>query len=466
MAKPSLPFLPTSPLHRAPADAAALIDDTTEIWLTYGALRAEIEKLQPFFKDSAKKLTVCCIPNSIEGVTAYLAAAASGHAIAMADATMPHFQDVVAAYRPQWVIAPEGIELVGYTRAAWPFRTLQLLENRAAAGTDIHPDLYLLLLTSGSTGNSKGVRLSYKNIASNTEDIVKSLGITEKTCAFAHLPLSYSYGLSVLHMQLAIGGSCVLTGHGMMNREFWQSARARRVTLFPGVPYHYEMLAKLGLTRIDVPDVKTFLQAGGKMRNELTQDLHRQIEARGGEFFIMYGQTEAGPRISCLPLHKHPEKIGSCGQVLPSGQLNVIDDEVIYTGPNVMMGYAEGHDDLARGDLMGGRLATGDMGELDGEGYLYISGRKQRFAKPFGQRVSLDDLERIAGVRVPAAALELGDKIVLAVEGQDRAFCDKIKVVVLSETHLPPTWFDVRSVDTFPRKPNGKIDYARLKEIL
>jgi acyl-coenzyme A synthetase/AMP-(fatty) acid ligase len=460
---PSLPFLSNLQIHE---NAPALIDDTTNEWISYGALQTQIKNLLPIFHHDDKKLILCCVPRAVQGVVSYLAAAASGHAIMMVDEAMPCIGDIVNAYQPYWIIVSEKLSVTGYRSVAWGVQNSQLLQKIESSSAIIHPDLFLVLLTSGSTGSAKGVRLSYKNIAHNTNAIIESLGISFQTRGLVHLSLSYSFGLSVLHAQLAVGGSCVLTEHGMMSKEFWHVVRTHCATLFPGVPYHYEMLNKLGLARIDAPSLTVFLQAGGKMRDELTRDMWQKIGNRHGQFFVMYGQTEASPRMTCLPLHHYPKKLGSCGFALSGGTIEIVNNEVIYTGANVMMGYAENYIDLAKGDILLGRLETGDKGSLDADGCLTIHGRKHRFAKLFGQRIALDDLEIIAGAVTQVAAIEYDDKIIVVHTEKDTAVNEKVKSALLTATHLPPPCIEVRNVIALPRNANGKIDYHILKGML
>src|SRR5205085_377478 len=138
---------------------------------------------------------------------------------------------------------------------------------------------------------------------------------------------------------------------------------------------------------------------------QLIAELAGRMAAAGGRMFVMYGQTEAGPRMTTLPPGRLAAKLGSVGAAIPGGALASqtaggettqpqITGEVIYRGPNVMMGYAETAAELARGDDNGGRLATGDLGYLDADGDLWLTGRSKRIGKVFGVRVQLDDLER------------------------------------------------------------------------
>ncbi len=462
----TLPFLPNTVLHRAlvPDDTPALFDDKSVAWTTYGEVREKIDAMQVCFAALEKDLIFCVAPRTVDGAVAYMGATASGHAVALVDPSMTHLRGVVAAYRPRWIMAPLDHAYQGYGKVEdFPLTGMALWKRFGEAGGFIHPRLYLILLTSGSTGSSKGVRLSYANVASNTSAVIESLSMEGGVCAVGHLPLSYSFGLSVLNTAMAVGGRVLLTEEGMMSPAFWSRARAQEANLFPGVPYHFEMLLRLSLEGLKIPSLKTFLQAGGKMPVPMTQKVLEAVMARQGGLYIMYGQTEASPRISSFPLHLHPEKIGSSGIPMSGGHVEIVDNEIIYHGPNVMMGYAITREDLCKGDGMHGRLPTGDHGSVDADGYLTVLGREKRIAKLYGQRVALDDLEKFAAALAPVVAIERDQQILLITTAAEESLRDRIKALVMSETGLPPTWLEVRSVADIPHQPNGKVDYQRLR---
>jgi len=463
---PALPFL--SFLAPSGRDGApALRDDLAPAWLSYKETRERVLSLLPSLKATQRGLVFCGLPRSVEGALAYLTSAASGHAAMMLDPGTPQLDGLIEAYQPEWIILPADLPAHKlYRRVNWGLFGLALWQRTETSSALLHPDLFLLLLTSGSTGGRKAVRLSYANIAHNTNAIIASLDLASQECALLHLPLAYSFGLSVLNMQLTTGGSVLLTEYSLMSREIWELARAHEATLFAGVPTHYEMLARLGLDRLQVSKLNTFLQAGGKMPLPLTQEMLKQVQARQGKLFIMYGQTEASPRLTCFPLHKMPEKIGAAGYVLKDGKLSIEDGEIIYTGPNVMMGYAESRADLSQSDTQRGRLATGDLGQLDNDGCLRITGRKQRFAKLHGERISLDDLELLARIVIVAYALEDRDKIVLVTTSKDPATHQQLKDHLIKTTGLAPTWLEVRVVDAIPYQTSGKVDYRKIREWL
>lgn len=467
MKKTDLSFLPTNTEHRdrITDDCLALYDDTSESWMTYGYLRARIETAAAVFETKERGVVLCSLPRSIEGVIAYLAAAHAGHAIILSNPDNEKFEDLIETYKPEWVVSSQSINSKTYTSSDWSLKTLSLFANRSTH-SEVHPELYLMLLTSGTTGNSKAVRLSYKNLESNTDAIVKSLNLSSDSTALGHLPLSYSFGLSVLHMQLAVGGRCILSDETMMSSGLWKMAKEQEATLFAGVPYQYEMLMRLGLYRLDVPSMTCFIQAGGKMQKPMVERLYNEISKRqNGELHVMYGQTEASPRMTSLPIHLHTDKIGSTGKVLEGGSATIEDGELYYQGPNIMMGYAKTREELENGDDTGGILKTGDMAVIDEDGFITITGRKQRFAKLFGQRISLDDLEKIASAHGFAVAVEGIEKAVIFARKQGEEICAQIKADIIDQTQMQPAWVEVRSIDDIPHKFNGKIDYEKIQTL-
>jgi acyl-CoA synthetase (AMP-forming)/AMP-acid ligase II len=191
----------------------------------------------------------------------------------------------------------------------------------------------------------------------------------------------------------------------------------------------------------------------------------------------MYGQTEAGPRITTLPSEQLEAKLGSVGPALRGGRLVVLgpdgaplppggQGEIIYHGPNVMLGYAEARADLARGDDMAGRLETGDVGYLDVDGCLFLTGRTKRFAKLFGLRISLDEVERRLARHVPCAVVDVGERIAVLHEPAEESALRAAIRSVADEYQLPQASFMLRSAAALPVKANGKIDYAAVRTLV
>ncbi|MEV6347057.1 AMP-binding protein [Actinoplanes sp. NPDC051851] len=326
----------------------------------------------------------------------------------------------------------------------------------------VHPDLALLLTTSGSTGNPKLVRLSRGAVLANAEQVAESLGITGADVAITTLPLFYSYGMSVLHSHLLRGATVVLERTGIMQRDFWTAVNEHRVTSMAFVPYQYEMLRRLRFDPAKYPSLRTITQAGGRLRTQLVTEFAGKMAAAGGRMFVMYGQTEAAPRMATLPPERIAEKLGSAGLPMPGGSFAIEDDEVVYRGPNVMMGYAETGADLAAGDELNGVLRTGDLGRLDEEGFLFLTGRLKRMGKVFGVRINLDDVER----NFPVTAVAGDDRLHVFAEGvsDDEARALRTKIAEWLGSHF--TGIDVRVIEALPLLPNGKTDYRALEASL
>jgi acyl-CoA synthetase (AMP-forming)/AMP-acid ligase II len=388
----------------------------------------------------------CGMRNNLTSVLRYLAAWRSGRPIALLDPDLPPgaLAELVARFRPA--------ALLGFTHAADgspPRREVP----------EPHPDLAVLLATSGSTGNPKLVRLSRQAVLANATAIATALSIAPDEIAPTSLPLHYSYGLSVLNSHLLAGATVMLTEAGLLERSFWTHLDAHRCTSLAAVPYQYEMLRRLRYDRAEHPALTTLTQAGGR----LGQDLVQEFAGQADRFFVMYGQTEATARIAVLPPDRLADKPGSAGPAIPGGRLTVDEGEVVYHGPNVMMGYAETAADLARGDDLGGVLRTGDLGRLDSEGFLYLTGRLKRIAKIFGVRVNLDDVERLLRGSVPVAATSGDDRVTVWAEGLDAAGRAGLARKLGAELRVHWSGFDVRAVDSLPLLATGKIDYRALE---
>jgi len=267
-----------------------------------------------------------------------------------------------------------------------------------------------------------------------------------------------------------------LINDSITSPSFWSKIGTVGGSHFPGVPFHYVALARLGAGL--VPDsVKTFTQAGGALDLRVQTKIREWAAQRGGQFFVMYGQTEASPRMATLQHADHVRKAGSVGVALAGGQFSIVDDSgaplpadtvgtVVYEGPNVMLGYAMSGADLHKGDEMNGRLKTGDLGRLDAEGFLYLTGRTKRFAKIAGYRLGLDEIEKELFAVCPVACLDLGEKIAVAHE-QESETALKARVRELADNYkVPSSSFALRRITQIPRASSGKIDYARLKDLV
>ncbi len=431
-------------------DRRVLYDAERSSWVTEGELRATVDERLRLLDAAEKKLAFLFCRTDLNTVAWYLACLESQHAVALLDnALSAEFREnLIDLYQPEFVISAEGVSKREITNAS-----------------ELHPDLKQLLSTSGSTGSPKFVRLTERNVVSNAQSIASALAIREEDCPIATLPLHYSYGLSVLNSHLLVGAPVVLTEQSIISAGFWETVRTLRCTSFAGVPYTYQMLKRLDIAKLDGGCIRVLTQAGGKMGESLISHFAEIMREREGRFFVMYGQTEATARIAILQPDRLSDKLGSVGNPIPGGSIEVIDGEIIYTGPNVMLGYATCRADLAKGDELNGRLHTADMGYVDEEGFLFLTGRTKRDAKLFGLRINLDEVEQLMHGHGPAAVIGKENKLVVFCEFGDSSSFDDLRRELGLRLNVAVAGLEFRRIEKLPTKASGKIDYDLLKAL-
>lgn len=338
----------------------------------------------------------------------------------------------------------------------------------------LYEELALLLTTSGSTGSPKFVRQSYTNVLDNAQSIAEYLELNETERPITTLPMNYTYGLSIINSHLLAGATILVTEKTLMQKEFWNFFKETGATSFGGVPYTYEILDKLRFYRMELPSLCTMTQAGGKILPELHEKFAKYAEEHGKKFVVMYGQCEATARMGYLPPEKAVEKKGSMGIAIPGGRFHLVDGggkeiavpdttgELVYEGKNVTLGYAECGEDLIKGDERNGILETGDMAQFDKDGYFYIVGRKKRFLKIYGNRVNLDEVDRLikGEFGIEAASAGVDDHMYIFVT--DGKYAEPVKDFVVDKTRLNQAAFQVITIDEIPKNDSGKTLYKEL----
>ncbi len=460
-------------------DNIAVITDRKER-LTYKELVSDSDVLMNNLEKRTVLFLVC--RNCIESICAYIGALRNGIVPVMINEEMNRelFYNLYNIYKPAYLYGPENwnnLEQSNPERIG-KYREFVMYRTGFKERHKLNDKLALLLTTSGSTGSSKLVRQSYVNIVSNARAIAEYLELNEGERPITTLPMNYTYGLSIINSHLLVGAAILLTDYTLLNREFWNFFKEEGATSFGGVPYTYEILKKLRFFRMELPSLKTMTQAGGKLSPELHKEFARYAEENNKRFVVMYGQTEATARMAYLPWNKSIEKCGSMGIAIPGGKLWLRDEEgnsvtvsdvigeLIYEGENVTLGYAETAEDLEKDDERGGVLETGDMAKCDSDGYFYIVGRKKRFLKIFGNRVNLDEAERMIKeefTELDCACAGLDDKLYAFVTIQEDRTIQAVKRFLAQKTGLNPTAFSVKAIDKLPKNEAGKTLYKNLE---
>ncbi len=291
------------------------------------------------------------------------------------------------------------------------------------------------------------------------------------------LPVNYCFGASVLHTHLYQGGGVVFDRRFMFPDKVLQSMAQLDCTTFAGVPTAYNvLLRRSNLRSIAMPRLRRFLQAGGSLAPQ------RINEIRGifpqAKFYVMYGQTEATARISCLEPERWEEKSASVGRPMDNLQVRIVDErgndlpagqtgELLVAGPSICSGYLNDPDETSR-VFSEGWLRTRDLARQDADGYLWIEGRKGAFLKMRGVRVSFPEVEAkvlaIPGVYECVARAtahpEAGEALILFIV-PDQGIRIGMEDV---RRHLPAHWAidSIRLVSELPKTSAGKIAFSSL----
>jgi acyl-CoA synthetase (AMP-forming)/AMP-acid ligase II len=346
-------------------------------------------------------------------------------------------------------------------------------------------DLAALMPTSGSTGLPHLVMVTHGNLRSNTEAIIRSQNLCADERAMLIMPISYCFGASVMHTHLYQGGAVVYDSRFMFPDKVLHAINAYKCTTFAGVPIIYNiLLRRSNLKSIPLPSLRRFLQAGGSLAPNSVCEMRPIVPS--ADFYVMYGQTEATARISCLPAKELQNKLGSAGLPLDNLQVRIADEqgrevpdgevgEIQVRGRSVCAGYLDDPEATAR-KFGGGWLKTGDFASCDEHGYLWIKGRTDDFIKIRGVRVSVGEVEAkvaaLAGVSECAAVgvkhPEAGEALALFIVAEKAAQSENGSLGERVRRALPPHWtcVSVKLVTELPRTSNGKIARSELPALL
>jgi acyl-CoA synthetase (AMP-forming)/AMP-acid ligase II len=397
-----------------------------------------------------RRLVLIETRNDLATLVHYVAVMACGHVAMPVPAGRDHTA-ILHTYEPGVVIDAAGIHHGGRHHR-------------------LHDELALVLTTSGSTGSPKLVRLSHRNLVSNAAAIAEYLDIRETDRAATTLPMSYCYGLSVIHSHLLRGAGLILTDRSVVDGAFWELFRSHRGTAFAGVPHTFELLERVGAEVLDLPHLRYLTQAGGRMPPERVRQFAELGRQQGWDLFVMYGATEATARMAYLPPQLALSRPGAIGRPIPGGAFSIEpcdasgDDvgELVYRGPNVMMGYAHGPADLALGKTVE-TLHTGDIARRDADGLYEVIGRSGRFVKVYGLRIDLHRIE--AALRdhgVTAFCTDVDDHLAVAATTHDE---DEVQTLAAAAAGVPAGAVTAVAVAELPMLPSGKPDYPAVRDL-
>lgn len=461
--------LPSFLRARQSQSAIALIDATANVEWTYAALYEQVHTIASRLRLPSRALVLLFPKIDTDGIILYLAALEAGHAAFLSSlgVRQPEAAELVSTYRPEIIIAPErdasGLFGADYAHLE-NMGSYHVLCRKRCDDVPPHRDLALLLSTSASSGKSKTVRLSTTGIAAAALQVRTALHLHGSLRTLVSLPFSYVYGLSVIHSALCAGAALVVNAGSAADPAYWGRVNDAGVTTIPAVSETFQLMQRLGITARSLPRLQQLSHSGSALRSALFQWIHRHFCESGVRLYLMYGQTEAGGRISVLDPEALAARPGSVGKAMEGSEISISEaGEICYRGPGVMMGYATARADLALGDLQRGVLSTGDIGHLDDSGYLYITGRVSRYAKIFGRRIHLDEVEEyLAADGLHVAVIDSADLLIVFVETPPVSWPSPI-LRLAAKCRVPPQNIRIIAVDALPRTSRGKICYASLR---
>jgi long-chain acyl-CoA synthetase len=299
-----------------------------------------------------------------------------------------------------------ALDGVDYAPKVLNFDTLEEKEYHTTAPLTFPTDIEqtaTIIYTSGTTGNPKGVMLSYKNLLANINAVTKDVPIyNADRQVLVLLPLHHIFPLlGTMVCPLSIGATVVMSP-SMQSADLMETLKNNKVAIFIGVPRLYELMYKGIKGKIDGSKVaKLLFSIAAKLNskafsNKIFKKVHESfggnikymvsggaaLNTEVGGFFQTigfdvlegFGMTESAPMITFT----RPGKvvIGSAGQILPNLQVETRDGEIVAKGPSVMKGYLNRPEETGE-VLKDGWLYTGDLGHIDENGYLWITGRKK-----------------------------------------------------------------------------------------
>jgi acyl-CoA synthetase (AMP-forming)/AMP-acid ligase II len=376
--------------------------------------------------------------------------------------------DLEKRYCPSIIVDKTRNEISAYSIVSLTSKVCNLhFFYNISIKVNVHSKIKLLLSTSGTTGSPKFVKLSEENLYQNVISIIDYLPIQEEDVVPLNLPIFYSYGLSILHSNAFKGVTIVCNVDDVLSKGFWNQFDKYGFTSIAGVPFVYEMLDRIGFRKKQYKTLRYISQAGGNLNENIKLHFLDYCESNNIKFYVMYGQTEATARISYVPFNELEEKILSIGKPVLNGKLFIdeITNELVYEGPNIFGGYADGKESLSIWENRE-KLFTGDLAKKDVDGFYYITGRMKRFVKVFGNRVNLDEIEvflkrKIEGVNF--ACIGIKDKYIIVFLDSNVISMEDVKSFISKELEIHSSVIKFKLINDFPLTSNGKINYKELE---
>ena len=454
----------------------AIIDD--EKIINYNDLIRDIKKLTHRLSGEKRSLCFLLAENTSDFVKIYISLLKLNYVIAIIDYRLSpkYLNKLINDYRPNFIFIPQNYKLTNKKKILFKYSNYLIIKNDAYLHK-LNNELIMMLPTSGTTGSSKMVMISKDNIYKNTLNIIKYLRLNKNHITLANLPFHYSYGLSILNTHLSSGAKIILFKDSIISKKFKNLFLFEKINCFYGVPETYEILKKLDLNFGKY--FKFFAIAGGKISKTTLEFLIKKADNFKINIFNMYGQTEASPRISFSKYKNKKDrlKIFTVGKPFGGGKIFIKNNEKIlkknivgkiyFYGKNVMIGYAESFKDLNKKRTNKFLIETGDLGFIDDNNNLNLSGRKDRYIKLDSERIHLNDIEDML-----KSNFKKNKYLIVYFNNKINLLSDKInsldfeKEFLTSKLKIKKNYIKTFANFKFEYLTNGKLNYNKIEKKL
>ncbi|MCJ7936175.1 MAG: AMP-binding protein [Chryseobacterium sp.] len=409
--------------------------------------------------------------NQLPGIEVLLNFYGTAHTIALLGQKLhTEFKDrIEAEYRPKYIFDPQREEIPGYSLKEFSDTIKIFMKDDYKSEISIHPEIKILLSTSGTTGVPKLVKLSDDNLYQNAISILQYMPILESDVVPLNVPINFVYGFSIFTTNCMRAGRIVCSDKDIMQKAFWEEMEEYGYSTLGGVPYLYENLNRIGFFRKDSPGLRYFTHTGGVINGELRKTLFSYCHEFEKEFFAQYGQTEAGGRMAYLTTDGLLEEETSIGTPVHGGNFSIDPetDELLFSHSSIFGGYANKLEDLTAYEqpLV---LHTGDTARKGQNGIYYITGRIKRIMKLFGIRLNLDEVEFILKNELKGntfVCLNSNDKKIVVLYDNPEIDPQVITETIKNKLRINPQYVRTELIESFPLSQNGKINYPLLQNL-
>jgi long-chain acyl-CoA synthetase len=341
-------------------------------------------------------------------------------------------------------------------------------------------DMAMLLYTSGTTGDPKGVILSHKNLVSSTDMAFSNVQSLKDVRSVSSLPLSHIYGVIVMNIGLRLG-SRVRILQGWDTRAVFEAIQELRVNRLSVVPTMLNyMLNFKERDQYDVSSLTHVGSGGAPIPEAVRAEFEKAFDCTVKQG---YGLSETAAVLSGYRIDE-PYRVGSVGRAVAGVEACILDNdnqpvpagesgEICARGPQIMHGYLN-KEQATREALVDGWLHTGDIGHIDGDGYIFITDRKKDLVIKGAENVSPKEIEE--GIYAHPAVSEatvfgvadakFGENLVAAVVLRHGATLDEAELQEHLTEYVTKFKIPARVVflDELPKNPTGKIQKRALRD--